>query len=382
MIYYRLRGHELQNDVQTMVQVFYPNLHYYRTEEISAEETTVESSVEKGIASAMLYRRGEQVSAWSVPYTETLTEKEKKRLVKLTIFALLSRETGMYPRWGLLTGVRPAKIVNTLLSEGKSDEECLRYLTEKYLVAQHKAELTLKVAKAERRLLAGNEKTDISLYIGIPFCPTRCLYCSFTAYPLKQYEKRVDEYLDAMFKEMEYLAEYAQNFHLKNIYIGGGTPTSLTEEQLERLLQKVQELFAPTEDMEYTVEAGRPDTITKEKLRLMKVYGVNRISINPQTMNEETLKRIGRRHTVEDIRRHEAGSGKRHHRHCPVSYGYQVSLFYFPGPCPHVRIAVPRLRGTAVLSGRRSPFSGCHGSFEENRKGQHHWRQRHGRCVP
>ena len=304
MIYYRLRGHELQNDVQTMVQVFYPNLHYYRTEEISAEETTVESSVEKGIASAMLYRRGAQVSAWSVPYMEPLTEKEKKRLVKLTIFALLSRETGMYPRWGLLTGVRPAKIVNTLLSEGKSDEECLRYLTEKYLVAQHKAELTLKVAKAERRLLAGNEKTDISLYIGIPFCPTRCLYCSFTAYPLKQYEKRVDEYLDAMFKEMEYLAEYAQNFHFfEHIYIGGGTPTSLTEEQLERLLQKVQELFAPTEDMEYTVEAGRPDTITKEKLRLMKVYGVNRISINPQTMNEETLKRIGRRHTVEDIRR-------------------------------------------------------------------------------
>ena len=142
--------------------------------------------------------------------------------------------------------------------------------------------------------MAGNEKTDVSLYIGIPFCPTRCLYCSFTAYPLKQYEKRVDEYLDAMFKEMKYLAEYAQNFHLKNIYIGGGTPTSLTEEQLERLLQKVQELFAPTEDM---------DTITKEKLRLMKVYGVNRISINPQTMNEETLKRIGRRHTVEDIRR-------------------------------------------------------------------------------
>uniref|UniRef100_UPI002ED48265 hypothetical protein n=1 Tax=Anaerotignum sp. TaxID=2039241 RepID=UPI002ED48265 len=113
MIYYRLRGHELQNDVQTMVQVFYPNLHYYRTEEISAEETSVESSVEKGIASAMLYRRGAQISAWSVPYMEPLTEKEKKRLVKLTIFALLSRETGMYPRWGLLTGVRPAKIVNT-----------------------------------------------------------------------------------------------------------------------------------------------------------------------------------------------------------------------------------------------------------------------------
>lgn len=303
MMHYILEGHEMQNDVQTMIQVFYPNLHYYRTEEISEEHTTVKSVIQDGIASAMLYCRGQKKAQWSIPYQAPCTDKEIKRLVKLTIFALLSKETGYIPKWGLLTGVRPAKIVNTLLAEGKSDAECLDYLQKDYLVAQPKAELTLEVAKAERRLLAQNQKEDISLYIGIPFCPTRCLYCSFTAYPLKQYEKRVDEYLDAMFRELDYLAEYAKRFHVKNIYIGGGTPTTLTEVQLERLLQKVQTLFAPTEDTEYTIEAGRPDTITKEKLRLMKVYGVNRISINPQTMNDSTLKRIGRAHSVEDIRR-------------------------------------------------------------------------------
>ena len=167
----------------------------------------------------------------------------------------------------------------------------------------HKAALALKVAKAERKILEDNRPEEISLYIGIPFCPTRCLYCSFTAYPLHQYKNRVDEYLDAMFRELDWLAAYSRSFVMKNIYIGGGTPTSLDEAQLERLLQKVEELFHPDESMEYTVEAGRPDTITREKLRLLKEYGVNRISINPQTMNDKTLRAVGRKHTVEDIRR-------------------------------------------------------------------------------
>ncbi len=303
MIYYALRGHELQNDVQTMIQVFLPNRHYLRTEEVTGE-ITVLSSMEKGIASAMLYRRGEKTAEWSMPYgDEALTDKEQKRIVKRTIYELLRAETGIRPQWGLLTGVRPAKLISTMLAEGKGDGECLAFFTEEYFVLPHKAELALKVAKAEQKILAGNKPEEISLYIGIPFCPTRCLYCSFTAYPLAQYKSRVDEYLDAMFKELDWLAAYCKNFILKNIYIGGGTPTSLEERQLKRLLEKVETLFHPTEEMEYTVEAGRPDTITREKLRLMKAYGVNRISINPQTMNEKTLKAVGRRHTVEDIRR-------------------------------------------------------------------------------
>lgn len=302
MITYVLEGHELQNDVQTMIQVFLANRHYTRTEEVTEGEITVKSEMKQGIASAMLYRRGEKVSEWSMEYDEaTLTEKEQKRIIKRTIYELLMKETGIRPQWGLLTGVRPAKLVSILLEEGKSDEECMRFLIEDYLVMEHKAELAVKVAKAEQKILAGNKSEEISLYIGIPFCPTRCLYCSFTAYPLHQYKNRVDEYLDAMFQELDWLAAYSKKFVMKNIYIGGGTPTSLNEAQLERLLQKVEELFHPDETMEYTVEAGRPDTITREKLRLMKTYGVNRISINPQTMNDKTLMAVGRKHNVEDI---------------------------------------------------------------------------------
>ncbi|MDO4531536.1 MAG: coproporphyrinogen dehydrogenase HemZ [Bacillota bacterium] len=309
MIYYVLAGHELQNDVQTMIQVFLANRHYTRTEEVTEAEITVKSEMKKGIASAMLYRRGAEISVWSMEYDEaSLTEKEQKRIVKRTIYELLIQETGIRPQWGLLTGVRPAKLVSIMLEEGKSDAECMRFLTEDYLVMPHKAELAVKVAKAEQKILKGNKPEEISLYIGIPFCPTRCLYCSFTAYPLHQYKNRVDEYLDAMFKELDWLAAYSKSFIMKNIYIGGGTPTSLNEAQLERLLQKVEELFHPDETMEYTVEAGRPDTITREKLRLMKAYGVSRISINPQTMNDKTLLAVGRKHSVEDICRvfHEA----------------------------------------------------------------------------
>ncbi|WP_304509564.1 coproporphyrinogen dehydrogenase HemZ [Anaerotignum sp.] len=307
MIYYILQGHELQNDVQTMIQVFYPNLHYNRRDEVAPLGVSVVSCMEKGIASAMLYRDGEKVLEWFTEYQDGIVEKEEKRLVKWAIYELLKEETGLRPQWGLLTGVRPAKIISGLLAEGKDEAFCLAYLTKDYLVMEHKAKLALAVAKAEQMILGENKPDDISLYIGIPFCPTRCLYCSFTSYPLAQYKNRVDEYLEAMFLELEYLAAYAKDFHLKNIYIGGGTPTSLSEQQLKRLLDKVAMLF-DTKNMEYTVEAGRPDTITEEKLRIMKEYGVNRISINPQTMNEETLDRIGRRHSVEDIRRvfHEA----------------------------------------------------------------------------
>ncbi|WMI80700.1 coproporphyrinogen dehydrogenase HemZ [Anaerotignum sp. MB30-C6] len=302
MIHYILQGHELQNDVQTMIQVFYPNLHYIRMDEVVPSGLSVISSMEKGIASAVLCRDGKKVNRFSMEYQEGLGEKEEKRLIKRTIYELLKAETGLRPQWGLLTGVRPAKIISGLLMEGNSEDDCLEYLTKDYLVMEHKAKLALTVAKAEEKILNSNKPKDISLYIGIPFCPTRCLYCSFTAYPLAQYKNRVDEYLEAMFRELEFLEEYAKDLHVQNIYIGGGTPTSLTEQQLQRLLQKVAILF-DTKDIEYTVEAGRPDTITKEKLRLMKDYGVNRISINPQTMNEDTLKRIGRQHSVEDIRR-------------------------------------------------------------------------------
>jgi len=308
MIHYVLRGHELQNDVQTMIQVFYPNRHYVRVDEVSAAYPTVVSCMDKeGYVAANLYMEGKKVRKWSMEYEGALEERHKKRFIKRTIYELLKLETGISPQWGLLTGVRPAKIISEFLAEGKSDEACMSYLVNKYLVEEGKAQLALDVAKAEQEILSKNDQDDVSLYIGIPFCPTRCVYCSFTAYPISQYRGRVGDYLAALFLELEYLAAYAKGRSVKSIYIGGGTPTSLDEEQLECLLVKVAELFRVAE-IEYTLEAGRPDTLCKGKLQLMKRYGVNRISINPQTMNEQTLKEIGRKHTVEDIRRvfHEA----------------------------------------------------------------------------
>lgn len=311
MIQYILNGHELHNDVQTMIQVFYPNRHYVRTDEISPNYPTIVSCVNAdfgeggvGVVAANLYVEGKKVRRWTMEFEEVLLESDIKCFIKRTIYELLHLETGIRPQWGILTGVRPAKLAGELLLSGRSEDDCLEFLVGRYLVCEEKAQLALRVARAEKAILERTAANKIGLYIGIPFCPTRCLYCSFTAYPLEKYKNRVDEYLDTMFLEMDFLAEYLASTkqELQSIYIGGGTPTSLNEVQLERLLQKVQETFGAAEE-EYTVEAGRPDTITREKLQLMKQYGVNRISINPQTMNQKTLEAVGRKHTVEDIRR-------------------------------------------------------------------------------
>lgn len=302
-----LKGHELYHEVQSIVQVFYPNLHYYQTEEIQAEGVTIVSVIENGISRAELYEDGVLKAQASVKmdyFDNKYLDDEKrelKRFIKTAIYKMLSEYTKAEISWGILTGIRPAKNVNELWTKGATDEEVMQVLTEKYLAKPEKIKLAIDVAKAEKKILQANDGTTAGIYIGIPFCPSRCLYCSFTSFSLKQYGKRVDEYLSALIKEIEYTAEYSKRYNLESIYVGGGTPTSLNETQLEILLQKISENFDISKLKEYTVEAGRPDTITPRKLELLKQYGVGRISINPQTMNQKTLDLIGRKHTVEDI---------------------------------------------------------------------------------
>jgi len=188
-----------------------------------------------------------------------------------------------------------------LLESGGSIEDIQRYYQDTYCVSEQKAMLSAKVAAKERQILGQIPLKDtFSLYIGIPFCKSRCLYCSFTSFSIVQYEAQVDAYLDALFQELDFVAKAESEKRLVDIYIGGGTPTSLNEQQLERLLQRVGAVFSLDDILEYTVEAGRPDTITKDKLRIMYENGVTRISINPQTMSNDTLKLIGRNHTVEE----------------------------------------------------------------------------------
>lgn len=230
-------------------------------------------------------------------------KKEARNVFKRMIYDMLKKLTGRELPWGTLTGVRPTKIVYTLLEEGKNDREIKDYLKKEYYVSEKKGDLAIKVASNEKRLL---EKIDYnngySLYAGIPFCPTTCLYCSFTSYPLAVWKDRVDTYVDAMLKELEFTSRLMKDKKLDTFYMGGGTPTTLEPEQLDRVLNFFEEHFDTTGLKEYTIEAGRPDSITRDKLLIMKKHGVDRISINPQTMNDDTLKLIGRHHTVEQIK--------------------------------------------------------------------------------
>ena len=230
--------------------------------------------------------------------------KSKKRYVNLKVYEWLREVTGEELSWGIMTGVRPTKPMMNLLEEELSDDEVIKWMQENYRVTDEKAHLGLQVAKKEKELLEQLDYKDgYSLYVGIPFCPSICSYCSFSSYPLAQWEKRVDEYLDAVCKELTFIAECSKEKKLNTIYIGGGTPTTLNPKQLDKLLTHLETHFSYADLKEITVEAGRPDSITREKLEILKAHNIGRISINPQTMQQKTLDVIGRKHTVEDIRR-------------------------------------------------------------------------------
>lgn len=227
-----------------------------------------------------------------------------RKALKAELYAIFQEGTEKKLPWGSMTGIRPAKIVNTLAHLGMTEQEILEELTGRYCVTLPKANLAMEVAKTQKAMLAEARPNGISLYIGIPFCPTRCLYCSFTSNPIGKYAKVVDAYVDTVIAEMEQtkalLAE--KEYVIESIYIGGGTPTSLDAEQLDRLLSAIVRIWEPTEELrEFCVEAGRPDSITPEKLQVIKKNGVMRISVNPQTLHDATLKLIGRRHTVEQF---------------------------------------------------------------------------------
>ncbi len=228
---------------------------------------------------------------------------ETKNRIKRRLYVLLMGETGKQLPWGTLTGIRPTKIAMTKLAEGALPEEIFRYMKETYFTSDEKIRLSIEIAQRERQLLSAIDyKNGYSLYIGIPFCPTTCLYCSFTSYPIGKWKERTGEYLEALFREMDYVAEEKRGCTLDTVYFGGGTPTSLSPEDLDVLITRLKKTFDFSTVQEFTVEAGRPDSITREKLQVLKNHGVTRISINPQTMKEETLKLIGRRHTVEDVK--------------------------------------------------------------------------------
>ncbi|MDO5387874.1 MAG: coproporphyrinogen dehydrogenase HemZ [Clostridia bacterium] len=307
---YILKGHNYVDDVVSILMMFYPNDKYVQVNKIG-EGITVASIFESGEARAYFYVEGD-IKSMGAARAENDTKREVKRVIGLSIAKAVNEILNISLPWGILTGVRPAKLVSEAWSEGKTTEEIRIAFKEKYFVSDEKLDLMIRVAREEKRIVERG-MGKVGLYIGIPFCPTRCLYCSFTSYPLKQYKNKVDDYLDALIKEMEFSKGYFENREIESIYIGGGTPTALNEKQLDRLLTYVEKCFKIPD--EFTVEAGRPDTVTEEKLKILKEHNVSRISINPQTLNESTLRLIGREHSVEMFYNAFEAARKAGHKH-------------------------------------------------------------------
>lgn len=228
-----------------------------------------------------------------------------KNSVKAVVYQAFARKTEKVLPWGILTGIRPAKIPLQMFLNGKGKQEVFETLCKEYLLVDAKAQLALDVALKEYELIKDYEHTQgYNLYIGIPFCPSICQYCSFSSYDYITYKDKVESYLAALEKELIYVAKRAkeENKKLHTIYVGGGTPTSLNEQQLKRLMDMIHCYLPVNDEVEFTVEAGRPDSINREKLQILKDADVSRISINPQTMKQHTLDLLGRRHSVEQVK--------------------------------------------------------------------------------
>lgn len=316
MIIVKLNASEFEYDIHSLIKAFYPK----QDVSVAAEDKAYD---ERCVWNMKIdYQEDSICIAWQEYEYDAVDEKvlipirttelpgrefavdfadraETKNLLKKNLYEMLVGYTGKELPWGTLTGIRPTKIPMKFLEEGRSREEIVSYMKETYFASDEKIQLSIDIAERELALLSQIDyENGYSLYIGIPFCPTTCLYCSFTSYPLSTWRKRVDEYLDALEKEIDFVAVKFAKKHLNSIYIGGGTPTTLESYQLDRLMRKIKCSFDLSDCVEFTVEAGRPDSITREKLEVLRKHGISRISINPQTMKDETLKLIGRHHTV------------------------------------------------------------------------------------
>lgn len=236
-------------------------------------------------------------------YNESKILENIKEDIKKLVFSSLKELTKEEYPWGILVGIRPSKIALKYLEEGKTEEEIIKIFEIKHLASKKKAKLCIEIAKIEEKFV-NKESNSIAIYIGMAFCPTRCFYCSFAANPIVGNKKLVNPYLQALIKEISAMKKYVNDrkLNIESVYFGGGTPTAVNNEEFEDVMKEVYEAFVKDKNLkEFTVECGRPDSITSEKLQTMKTYDVTRISINPQTMNDDTLKMIGRGHTSAQV---------------------------------------------------------------------------------
>ena len=305
MIYIKLNDDNFEYDIYSLVKAFCPR------EEISFVKIRPEDKlsyflvinyIEDAIELELYDSTKDNAIVKDSIEVEHSDRKETKNRLKRLIYYAFSKETEKELPWGTLSGIRPTKIPLRMIESGLSNKEISSYMKDTYLASDEKIDISIDIARHEYDLIKDiNCDNDYSLYIGIPFCPSTCLYCSFPSYAYGIWKNRVDEYLDALKIEIEFVKANLKDKNLTTIYIGGGTPTSLDEDHLDKLLTIIEEAFSIAKLREYTIEAGRPDSITREKLKVIRKHGISRISINPQTMNQKTLDLIGRHHSVENV---------------------------------------------------------------------------------
>lgn len=304
-----LKGHDYKYEVAELIKLFTTTFEFIEQKSFGRMLENVLYVYNDNVISKTKYYENYELKFEFADHvkigglSEQGIKKVTKECIKRSMFKVLQNRLHTYVPWGILTGIRPVKIVHTLLDEQKSDEEIREILKEKYFIMDEKIDLALEIAKRERVFIYPIDKNKISLYVGIPFCPTRCYYCSFPANPLKQFGHLRKEYVEKLIVEIKGMAKILKdtNKEIETLYIGGGTPTALEHEDLDTLINALYKELDLSTIKEFTVEAGRPDSITREKLEVLKKHNVSRISINPQTMNDETLQKIGRDHSVADI---------------------------------------------------------------------------------
>ena len=298
-----LCGHDFHYECENLCRVFYPN---------DPVRLAYDADSKDALTSRMTETDGGFLlsAAWDGAYEEVFVpadvpqlHDEQELAASLAIYRLLAKRTGYTPPWGMLTGVRPSKLMIALMRE-YGEDGAIRYFTDRLLVQPDKASLAAAVAMQEDRILRTSKPDSFSLYLSVPFCPSRCSYCSFVSHSVNSpsAKKLVDPYVALLLREIAQCGAIAHELglRLETVYIGGGTPTTLSAEQLSAVCGSLARHFPLQTAREFTVEAGRPDTITAEKLRALKDAGVTRISINPQTLNDDVLEHIGRRHTAAD----------------------------------------------------------------------------------
>ena len=299
-----LINHSYRYELEKLLRIYSPfeKIEYFDYVEMS--DRTAVARVNGNIAEAELYVGGNNFKSSQIIDNDAEDEKKEYELkLALALYECLKQASGYIPQWGILTGVRPAKLYSRFVKD-YGENYADKYFKNTFKVNEKKLSLCKETFALEEDIVSMSSPNSFSLYISIPFCPTRCSYCSFVSHSVESARKLIPSYVETLCKELKITAELAKKYNLKleTVYIGGGTPTAISAEEIDKIMKTVECNFDLKHLKEYTVEAGRPDTITKEKLITIKNNDATRISINPQTMNDSVLEAIGRKHTAEDTK--------------------------------------------------------------------------------